>query len=569
MRNLPLIALIACHGADSDTGPTVAEPEYACPGGDGCAGNDGGLAAGAAVRSILPQCFESWTDADADATYNPTIDTYLDCGCDRLCPTDVGYPGPDAMEGDHAFQAAYLAGFGNGRAATGVRGADQGLVGEGDGLWARAIVLKQGDTSLAIVSVDMVGWFYDDVLGVRELVKQRGIDVDHVIIHSTHTHQAIDTMGLWGRAYLRSGYTEEHRQFLTDTITTTIGEAAGAAVPVTMVLGGVAASDYDAAKGTANVGGDTRDPYVIIDDIGAARFVDASGDTVATLVNWACHPETRGSDNTLLSSDFAHALRRTVEDGSHWTSRQTAGVGGIAIYLNGAVGGMMTALHIDVTDPDGHTWSDESFEKSDAQGILVGEMALDALAAGTTVTAPKLSFQARELHVPVDNQAFQTMFLAEIFQRQLYDWDATQNISSTNIPYVRTEVDRVDLGPLQLVTLPGEVLPELFVGGYDGSEIHSPGVAIIEAGNVNPPDLSLAPPGPYWRDAMTGERRWLLSLGNDELGYIIPPYNFELSTDLPWFDEADGDHYEETNSLGPQMAPLLDAKVQELFTWSR
>lgn len=68
---------------------------------------------------------------------------------------------------------------------------------------------------------------------------------------------------------------------------------------------------------------------------------------------------------------------------------------------------------------------------------------------------------------------------------------------------------------------------------------------------------------------MTGERRWLLSLGNDELGYIIPPYNFELSTDLPWFDEADGDHYEETNSLGPQMAPLLDAKVQELFTWSR
>lgn len=569
MRALPLVALIACHGEDSDTAPTVSEPEYACPGGEGCAGNDGALAAGAAVRSILPQCFESWTDADGDFTYNPTIDSFLDCGCDRLCADDPAYPGPDSMEGDGAFQAAYMAGFGNGRAATGVRGADQGLLGEGDGLWARVVVLEQGDTSLAIVSVDMVGWFYDDVLGVRELVKQRGIDVDHVIVHSTHTHQAVDTMGLWGRAYLRSGYTDAHRLFLQDTIATTIGEAAAAAVPVTMVLGGVASSSYDAAKGTANVGGDTRDPYVIIDDVGAARFVNADGDTVATLVNWACHPETRADENTWLSSDYVHALRRTVEEGSHWNARQKPGVGGVAIYLNGALGGMMTALHLEVTDPDGNTWRDHSFEKADAQGILVGEMALDALAAGAVVPSPKLSFQARELHVPVDNQAFQTMFLAEIFERELYDWDDTQNISSTNIPSVRTEVDRVDLGPLQLVTLPGEVLPELFVGGYDGSEIHSPGVSIVSAGNENPPDLTLAPPGPYWRDAMTGERRWLVSLANDEVGYVIPTYNFEVSADLPWFDEAPGDHYEETNSLGPQMAPLLDAKVQELFTWSR
>ena len=569
MRYSPLIVLLACHGADSDTGPTVADPEYACPGGEGCAGNDGALQAGVAVRSILPQCFESWTDSDGDFTYNPTKDTFLDCGCDRLCSDNVDYPGPDSLEGDGTFQAAYLAGFGNGRAATGVRGAAQGLAGEGDGLWARAIVLKQGDTSLALVSVDMVGWFYDDVLGVRELVKQRGVDVDHVIIDSTHTHQAVDTMGLWGRAYLRSGYTNEHRLFLQDTIATAIAEAAEAAVPVTMVLGGVAASDYDSVKGTANVGGDTRDPYVVIDDVGAAQFVDANGDTVGTLVNWACHPETRADENTLLSSDFVHALRKTVETGSHWNARQTPGVGGTAIYLNGAVGGMMTALHLEIDDPDGGAWRDASWEKTDAQGILVGEMALDALARGETVTDAKLSFQARELHVPVDNQAFQTMFLAEIFQRQLYDWDDTQNISSTNLPYVRTEVDRVDLGPLQLMTVPGEVLPELFIGGYDGSEIHSPGVTIVQATNENPPDLTQAPPGPYWKDAMTGERRWMVGLANDELGYVIPPYNFEVSTDLPWFDEAEGDHYEETNSLGPQMAPLLDVKLRELFDWSR
>ena len=114
----------------------------------------------------------------------------------------------------------------------------------------------------------------------------------------------------------------------------------------------------------------------------------------------------------------------------------------------------------------------------------------------------------------------------------------------------------------------GELLPELAIGGYDGSRINAPGVPLIEDGNVNPPDVSKAPEGPYIKERMQSTYPWLIGLANDELGYIIPPYNFELADTMPWVNEAPGDHYEETNSLGPDMAPLVDQWTDYLLAWS-
>ena len=68
---------------------------------------------------------------------------------------------------------------------------------------------------------------------------------------------------------------------------------------------------------------------------------------------------------------------------------------------------------------------------------------------------------------------------------------------------------------------------------------------------------------------MTSTYRWIIGLGNDELGYIIPKYNFELPASNPWVDEAEGDHYEETNSLGPDMAAIVDKNADLLLHWAK
>jgi hypothetical protein len=63
---------------------------------------------------------------------------------------------------------------------------------------------------------------------------------------------------------------------------------------------------------------------------------------------------------------------------------------------------------------------------------------------------------------------------------------------------------------------------------------------------------------------MGAQHNWILGLANDELGYLIPAYDYVLDPSLPYLDEADGDHYEETNSLGPDAAPLISALVERL-----
>ena len=54
----------------------------------------------------------------------------------------------------------YMAGFGNDRQATGYN----------DRLWARGVVLDRKDSRVAIVSIDLVGYFKNEVDTIRALV---------------------------------------------------------------------------------------------------------------------------------------------------------------------------------------------------------------------------------------------------------------------------------------------------------------------------------------------------------------------------------------------------------------
>jgi hypothetical protein len=64
---------------------------------------------------------------------------------------------------------------------------------------------------------------------------------------------------------------------------------------------------------------------------------------------------------------------------------------------------------------------------------------------------------------------------------------------------------------------------------------------------------------------MAGEHNWILGLGNDEIGYLLPSYNFTLHSTVPYLNEAEGDHYEETNSIGPSAVPILLEGAAVLF----
>ncbi len=567
-----LLMSCAALGCDTDTSddtsPAAWAPDLYCPGdpsGVCDTSDDGTLRAGAASASILPDCFEIWLPEDGDHTWSEGTDAFEDCGCDRLCPDDDGYPGADEGEGDGELQAVWLAGFGHTRAASGVRGAEHGLRGEGDGLWARGVVVSQGETSLGIVSLDLVGFFHDQVDMVAQALAEQGHELDHIIIHSTHNHQGPDTMGMWGESITRSGIDQEYMAQIRETVVAVLADALDAQREVELTAGEVDVSSYSADKGLNNVIRDSRDPWIIDETIAALRLAEPGGETVATMVFWDNHPEAMSSDNTLITSDFVHALRETVESGVSWDSYEREGIGGVCLYLNGAVGGMMTPLGVHPTDPDGNTWTETGWEKNDAIGQMLGEMALDALEGAEVHAAPSLRFAAHGMELPVENHGFQAMMSIGIFDRSAGCYDPEEDIDEDNLPCLFSEVNILELGPVRMLGIPGELLPELGIGGYDGSQIFTPSQLLVEADNPNPPDLDAAPDGPYLLDRLGGELPIILGLANDEIGYIIPPYNFVLHDSVPWLLEADGDHYEETNSLGPQTAPLIEEQADLLI----
>src|SRR5712691_6136744 len=72
-------------------------------------------------------------------------------------------------------QPVYMAGFGQNRKATKIH----------DPLKARAVVLKHADRKVAIISVDIVGFFNPNVIAVRERLP----GFTFVLVSSTHNHE--------------------------------------------------------------------------------------------------------------------------------------------------------------------------------------------------------------------------------------------------------------------------------------------------------------------------------------------------------------------------------------------
>ena len=533
---------------------------------------------------------------DADGSEGDGVmDFFYDCGLDRLCPNnvpetgteasdgidndgdgavdgeDVDYPGPDLGEGDGEFQGLWIAGYSPNRPAVGIH----------DSQWARAIVLKSGETTVAIVVVDAIGYFHDDVELMRskvaELLRDSGVDVDYILLSSTHTHEAPDAMGQWGMADPSvdadisdiPGLLPGNNQRIAELAAEAVAEAAQ----------GMVEARLDFAETRSGIEGfvrDSEDPQIIDDRMLVMRAsAKADGHTIATLVNWANHPESLDDNNNFVSSDYPDALRRTVEQGVAAGPGGPAypGLGGICVYQNGMVGGLMAPNGFDFVGHDGTAYNNrdseghrvvKTFARTNAFGENLGALALAALDNAETIERAELRVRAKQFMIPVDNIIFHFAIMRGLFAREYEGWDLTQQTSSTNRPWLKTEAAIIDIGPLSLLTVPGEGFPESAIGGFDGS--HSPGglSGMIDDNNPNPPDISLAPPAPYLLDFVDNKYKFMVGLANDELGYLVPPWRFELNEEKPWLEDAEGDHYTETNSTSKETFPLVEHNLRGL-----
>jgi hypothetical protein len=296
--------------------------------------------------------------------------------------------------------------------------------------------------------------------------------------------------------------------------------------------------------GAADLFMDTREPMVTDPGLRLIRAIDQeTGTTLGTLVAWANHPETLWSDNLFISSDFPHYLREYLEKGVYDGEALIApGMGGIAVYVNGAIGGLMTTRNsMTVKDPFADTtYLEPSFDKARAQGQQLAMLALDALAhPDTVVEKANLSLRVRTISLPLDNKIFRRAAVLKILDFGMTGWFRT-----------RTEVAAFTLGPASFLSVPGEIYPELVNGGVETPEGQDFSIPVQET--------------PPLRDLMPGQFKFIIGLGNDEIGYILPKSQWDV--EAPFTYGRDDAPYGEENSLGPETAPLLHTECTKILS---
>jgi len=405
----------------------------------------------------------------------------------------------------------YLAGYDEDRIMRGVH----------DDIWARALYLTDGRTQLVLASLDLIGMQKPDLDAIAAAV---GPTVGaNVIITNTHTHSGPDVIGLWGRPWdLVPGWDENYIAYVKERATQAILQARQNARPAFVSFGSAMTTPEDRIAWNANErwfqadsppwepgrGRGPQDYEVSVmrvvgrtDPQSAHRRYDGS-DTIATVFNFACHPEVTGSSDDdavkyLLSADVANYAYQEIESAA----------GGTAIWLQGALGAMVTA------DEQAETWAE-----AERIGRALGQRALQGAASAELEKNPQIACASQTLSAPLYNETFYWGLLTGLLR------GAQRAVPNESSPYgigLTTSVSAIQIGGLQIATTPGEAYPKIGL-------------------NIK-------------QNILTAPHKMVLGLAKDELGYIMYPFDYGTSEY----------GYETSMSLGPNIGVDVEAALRK------
>ncbi len=333
-------------------------------------------------------------------------------------------------------------------------------------LYARAIVFEKGTTRIAIVNVDNLGW--SSILGNKSRALIKGIPAENILIGATHTHSAPDAYAFpdaSGKSYADLKYLDWCVQQIADAVNEAISKLEPAALKIAVdeAKGKIAYNYYAPALYDPRCG--------VIQAI--ATTGSRQGKAIATLVNYAVHPEVIGSGRGILSPDLCGPLYDRIE----------AKAGGIALFMNGAQGGMVTADTRLEYGKEGEGQKEaNTWDECIRIGELLADEALRIVDKAAVLPNPDIYCAARKIEFPVDSQMMRFI---------LKNSPLKFTFEKENI--VSTQLNLLNIGPAQILTIPGEALPNI---GY------------------------------YVKRNMNTRLPFLFGLTNDAFGYMLTKVDF-------------------------------------------
>ncbi len=485
-------------------------------------------------------------------------------------------------------------------------------------IWARALAISDGSSTVVIESLTSQGLGGEDVARIRAAVAgYRGASgtappVVQTFVSSDHNKSSPDPIGIYGAPAdptgtfgLNSGIDDYYISFLVNQAAVAARDAVDALAPARMRVGEFTPPDVAARLSTtflttnsnsAVSSGPTANGTAEATDTKALvlQLVNAgTGANIETLFNWAAHNQQTGhaaGDAVAPDPHDSNTLKpinSAVSDdwpGVFSTAVQTA-LGGQAMFLVGDNGSVEDPHEYPMPTPDGECPASDfspphtqpTSEGCATLPVITGtRLANDVLSlvgggspgAMETVAPHTLGTATAPFYVPLQNQLFVGAFGAGIFAHHTAATaTACQDSTGAARTCFRTEVGLVDLGPqLEMLVNPGEAYPALIEGHPFGQE------------EVSCPERA-EPPTAAWHAA--ADHKIEVGLGDDMIGYEIPAPGWfadpgvytdpacpagsqAQSNPAADVDQHNNYHKLESESVGPDAGNLVDNHLAAL-----
>lgn len=328
-------------------------------------------------------------------------------------------------------------------------------------LYVRALVVESKGTRVAFVGIDNLGW--PSALGDRSRQLVKGIPPENILIGATHTHSGPDAYGFPDKDGNFS-VDVDYLNWCVESVAEAVNQAIENLEPAVLKVGigeakGKIAYNYYAEH--------LYDPRCSVLQVISKK---TPAKALATLVNYAVHPEIIGSKRGILSPDLCGPLYQRIEE-------QT---GGMALFLNGALGGMVTADNRrEVNLPSERN----DWEECVRIGNLLADQALKIIGETPVIDDPEVKNFTSYVQLPVENEMMRTVLKM-----------SPVNLMGQSEDQVKTQVNLVKIGPASMLTIPGEALPNI---------------------------------GFYLKRKMKTPFPFLLGLTNDAFGYIMTKEDYQ------------------------------------------
>ena len=426
----------------------------------------------------------------------------------------VGFGKATVFPKDFMKKTYYVAGYSDSNPATGYL----------DEPHAHAVWIddNSGRGAVVLITIDTIGLLNFDVEGIRADLKDfcETTGCRNISIMSTHNHASIDTMGTWGKLPFTSGRDAEYMKYFYAQVKKAVIAAYQDRREGKLYLGSVEVPDMQE---------DIRTPIVYSKTLTRVRFAPDDGSREVFIVNFASHSESLQGCNSRVSADFPGYFREAILEKC----------GAETAYFVGAIGGMIS-MEIEnereIRDAGG-----DFAESTRNIGRKLADYAL-SIKEEKELT-PSINFMRQEFYFEADNTILLTAKFAKLLKTDShFREDAALGLA------LKSELTYFEIGELHILMIPCELFPELAYGGYLTAEESATGFGA----EVNPVPLV----------EIAGDPDLIFfGLSNDEVGYVLPPNDFILHPDMPYFestnDRHNRRHYEETNSLGPKTAQTI------------